>query len=242
MTRALLLILATYASYLLQYTFGERPREHLREIEAAEKVLPPPREEPTSSVDEDERSPPRDKAIDKEAETPVSENEHGPESEDASSELVDDSPPPDDGKSVDEELSTLRKMFGKGGTVSIQLENVQKSNYNLNQAVVGWAEKPHQALVGIHHGLIGAANGAQSVLFGDALRLDQALRQNLKNETSKMDLIALDPQSRFKVLKERGTMRIMPPPGPFDRLIGKRVLCDGYDGDNMEDVNNKLAK
>lgn len=151
----------------------------------------------------------------------------------------------DDGKSVEAELRKLKSMFAEDGELSLGLTDAKLSQYKLDQAAVQWAEKPHQAIVSLHHGLIGATNAAESVMFGDALRFDQAIRQNLKNETDKMDLIALDPKSRFQIIQDhlknpRETTLIMPP-GPFDRLIGKKVTCHSYRGDNEEDVNEKIG-
>lgn len=140
-----------------------------------------------------------------------------------------------------------------GGPMDVLLKAVKISDIESNKNSRHWVDKSHEAIKAAHHVIAEATNDAQTEYIKDGLRLDEAIRGNLKNETAKMYALSLDPSVYNRIHLEVNSRRGLtprereagthddrlqvPPPKDPDKLIGKRILCNNYyEGENPEIV------
>lgn len=133
--------------------------------------------------------------------------------------------PADDASQALKKLETYYDP--NGGEVALLLDKMKMTDWKLNRAAWNWTRKNVEALKGAHHLIVQATNNASTKYFQDGLRFNQAIRQNLLNETKAMDALSLDERARQRILRERTNgSRLELPPGISDEgLIGKRVQC-----------------
>jgi len=152
----------------------------------------------------------------------------------------------DTDESADAALQNLGEFYApKGGNMSVLLKQLRQSDKKLNKAARTWTNKSHAAIQAAHHTLTRSAMDASTVFLRDGQRYDNAQKQNLRDETAKMDALALDGDARYAIIKEHGNASrlLLPPPDDPNSWIGKKVMCNSeYQGKNKALVHNQRGK
>jgi len=159
------------------------------------------------------------------------------------------SPPQDDAEGEDDDadasthvmLEKLKDFYHpQYGDVHQTLNNIAKAQEDSTSAAQTWTGDSFQALKEAHMIMTKSTQDTQNVLMSDTMRVNEAVRENFRDEMAKIDAVSLDASARKKIIKEKGLSVVMPP-GEFENdFNGRRIRANTrYNRENAGLVHSR---